>query len=468
MFPWSDLELDPASASERDVKRAYAKKLKVCRPDQDPEGFRKLHDAYTAALEEIQWGSGTQIEDSQSILLSNLAPASFSQTELTEPSAPQEDEISLPFSSPAIPTSISLIEEAFWALDAALGSGQSGIADLVRGVEGLLYEHPDQVQLWGQRMHDLITRFGDHPDLRLRPEAMLFELEHGGCAASYAIIDRLDRQAGVDGLSSLARLFISNKGRIANQGTGLAAAHLACALAFWAQDTSSAVADLAYENLDRGERELHMQYIDRNAAMAEFLQLAPSGLKSFWRQQLLGNSTRESWDGPDGQLALRWIQSASLTPHIYQTLFNLIPKELSAAFKRKAAPPISQSSGQGGTTLQWEQAPAPKPSPRPILPQTSISIPFRFAGLLIFLLVKAALLVGTCNKSSSDSPNLPAPRLDLQSGKPARSPFVIPSTKVNEEPVDSVDFKDLLSTPEGRTLINPDPRSRPDHPTPRK
>ena len=41
-------------ADERDVKRTYAKQLKVTRPDEDPEGFQRLHDAYRYALEHVR------------------------------------------------------------------------------------------------------------------------------------------------------------------------------------------------------------------------------------------------------------------------------------------------------------------------------------------------------------------------------------------------------------------------------
>ena len=39
------LELDQ-TADERAVKRAYAKRLRVTRPDEDPVAFQHLHEAY--------------------------------------------------------------------------------------------------------------------------------------------------------------------------------------------------------------------------------------------------------------------------------------------------------------------------------------------------------------------------------------------------------------------------------------
>ncbi len=39
-----------ADASELDIKRAYARLLKACRPDEDPVAFQQLHDDYQSAL----------------------------------------------------------------------------------------------------------------------------------------------------------------------------------------------------------------------------------------------------------------------------------------------------------------------------------------------------------------------------------------------------------------------------------
>jgi len=49
MTPWTLLQIDPTDDS-RVIKRAYAKLLKQHRPDEDPDGFQRLHQAYKRAL----------------------------------------------------------------------------------------------------------------------------------------------------------------------------------------------------------------------------------------------------------------------------------------------------------------------------------------------------------------------------------------------------------------------------------
>lgn len=51
---WSVLEL-PDDADARTIKRSYARLLKIFRPDEDPEGFQRLREAYEKALAVAQW-----------------------------------------------------------------------------------------------------------------------------------------------------------------------------------------------------------------------------------------------------------------------------------------------------------------------------------------------------------------------------------------------------------------------------
>lgn len=52
---WSELGLDEATTDNVIIKRAYARLLKQARPDDDPEGYQRLREAYDAALEQARW-----------------------------------------------------------------------------------------------------------------------------------------------------------------------------------------------------------------------------------------------------------------------------------------------------------------------------------------------------------------------------------------------------------------------------
>ncbi|SDC33092.1 Tetratricopeptide repeat-containing protein [Terribacillus halophilus] len=49
MSIWDVLELEPTD-DKKIIKKAYASKLRICRPDDDPEGYQELREAYEKAL----------------------------------------------------------------------------------------------------------------------------------------------------------------------------------------------------------------------------------------------------------------------------------------------------------------------------------------------------------------------------------------------------------------------------------
>ena len=55
--PFAALGLVRGEATERDVKKAYAAKLKSVRPDDDPEGFMALRQHFEHALSQAKWAA---------------------------------------------------------------------------------------------------------------------------------------------------------------------------------------------------------------------------------------------------------------------------------------------------------------------------------------------------------------------------------------------------------------------------
>jgi hypothetical protein len=65
MNPFAELGLEQ-DADEREVKRAYAAALRQARPDQDPERFQRVNEAYRACLDWLAWRRHYDAQDDES------------------------------------------------------------------------------------------------------------------------------------------------------------------------------------------------------------------------------------------------------------------------------------------------------------------------------------------------------------------------------------------------------------------
>ena len=58
-WPWNELGL-PGPAGLPDIRSAYAQKLKTAHPEEDPEGFQRLHAAYQEASRQARRARSAQ------------------------------------------------------------------------------------------------------------------------------------------------------------------------------------------------------------------------------------------------------------------------------------------------------------------------------------------------------------------------------------------------------------------------
>lgn len=61
-WPWAVLGIDRTS-DVAEVRRAYARLLKQCSPEDDPEGFQSLRAAYESALQQARWVAEEEAEE---------------------------------------------------------------------------------------------------------------------------------------------------------------------------------------------------------------------------------------------------------------------------------------------------------------------------------------------------------------------------------------------------------------------
>ncbi len=187
MNAWEVLGLSRAEARDpATVKRAYAKQLKAHRPDRDPEGFRRVHDAYQALTGPMaRW----ILQDDQDEAVAEAAPAAVaaSTVETSGPPGPPpqdpQDRIDTPplgtptlipavapvatqgspsavtaspapATRPAIP---SALDRAWRRLEGLLArDGQPGEAEVVGAARDILQVVPDRLAA-GRRIAALLA-----------------------------------------------------------------------------------------------------------------------------------------------------------------------------------------------------------------------------------------------------------------------------------------------------------------------
>lgn len=127
---WLGLEAD---ADERAVKRAYAQRLRVTRPDEDPVGFQQLHEAYQSALawlkfrDEFLPGTETveeedappppEVDRRPSEALTERPPLPLPPAAVTAPSQPTPDENSFARTAIRKARRVSPEEMSRWLLE---------------------------------------------------------------------------------------------------------------------------------------------------------------------------------------------------------------------------------------------------------------------------------------------------------------------------------------------------------------
>ena len=108
MSPWAILDMAPTH-DIREIKRAYARLLKANRPDDNPDGFQRLHQAYKSALSlaetqpapvatpSLQHSEPLELSPEQQAAWTVTlppAPVAEPQAPVEEPPAPAEEAVS--------------------------------------------------------------------------------------------------------------------------------------------------------------------------------------------------------------------------------------------------------------------------------------------------------------------------------------------------------------------------------------
>lgn len=214
---WGILGLAPGS--DRDtVRRAYAKKLRVTNPEDDPEGFMALRQAYESALEQLRWAEEDAVYDAETATDSDVTGPSLPPDTPATGSyfpdfPPQTPAISAETSaSPAISPEMAAFQSLRAADEADLRARQQALiaaldapwapdADALLGLFHAVLAAPllaeiavrARIEAW---LAEVIANNIPRADPLVRPAVDHFGWEeqasHGRSHAIYAVLQRLE------------------------------------------------------------------------------------------------------------------------------------------------------------------------------------------------------------------------------------------------------------------------------------
>lgn len=346
---WELLGLDPDAARQRDVKRAYARLIKIHRPDADPDNFRRVHEAYREAL---AWLKECEAEGDASEIFSDEIAFEYENParpedlpaetacEDAQPLESQRDRRS-PGVPPALPASFASARNAL--ADALENPDKTDLAGpfaafrqaSLAGAD-LTCQWVDALEGWAE-MHfvDLARQLSSDDVLRL------IDACRGDLPRS--VMDFWHSQADYRRLVALAKLLLARVPPPDHPVAVFCMAQLAGLLAFSHANGAEKLADKAYPHLPPGSREWVMERLDRRLAAGKHFRGLDPRQARFWEHRLFdaGDETFD-WSTPSAQAALSYLtmnrrSDWSGLPMIRSVVPELIFSDLERRLRRRGA-----------------------------------------------------------------------------------------------------------------------------------
>ena len=360
--PWQILSLSPTEATEKDVKIAYAKLIKIHRPDTDPEGFQRVRMAYEEALEQLRNG----LPDEEFVPM----------TWVNSPEDLPEDPIeSLPY---------EVTQAADRLREVVRIKHRSG----AESVLWELYNATRQAQVPGHLVGTLVLQiFGDELPFWINaiPMEFIFDLVLlGDIQFAHAAFESWWKVGSFSRGQELAQKLLQAAPTMVGEEMGLILAAAGIYCGFWFPQLARDLGQAAFKLVGAGARDNVLQQLDQQVMLGQLFEGMPFEQRVFWRERLR-EPDAESWKTDQG----REILAAALRSRGLQwPAWNLVGEQL---------------PGWVRSRLQERQKAA---STRTTYRSSGSSGSGRFAWLLVPVLITFFRVIGTL------STNTPVPHLD--------------------------------------------------------
>jgi len=295
--PWQFLILDPNTATEKDVKAAYARLLKQHRPDKDPAGFRKLREAYEAALEAVQRRNATP------------APPVIGAGQETMPEEAPEAatplSMPLPMGRDALPETL---RPAYDDLEHAIASENT---EQMQAAVQRFEMDCRQAGVSGAELAGALQKaFHDDPKLTARgmTDTVLVKLaEEGQMNFCHVIVSAWQEADNTVRLVEYGNALLKRCAFLSSSDGAVLMARIGLVVALEHPLDATRLANAAFPHLPVEGREHMMNQLERGIALGNLFSDLPPDQRPFWFRQLRADSGGQDWSTPEAKKAVNYL-----------------------------------------------------------------------------------------------------------------------------------------------------------------
>lgn len=296
--PWSVLGLDGNTATERDIKKAYARLIKLHRPDTDPEEFRRIHDAYQMAL---VWRMNRDAATEES-----------SDDSLEKRDVIESVEIAGNFESAkevVLPPNNEL-SHADSAMAAAIERGDhKAMGDAMDLFRNGVAEKPELVSQWQASMVRLFPN--DLPLLGhlMTPQDLQLMID-GDCEElPQPVMVEWHHRRVTQKLLELAARLLDKAADHESPVRAFAQARLSLLTSFANHRISERLANAVFPKLPPARRDHIMGEIDQRLSLGKVFSMLPQPTRLFFEARLFAGDETVDWSTPEAKRALNEVRA---------------------------------------------------------------------------------------------------------------------------------------------------------------
>jgi hypothetical protein len=282
---WQILALDASTATEKDVKTAYARLLKQHRPDADPEGFQRVRQAFEAALAALK-GTATPADpqDQRAPLDYVVTPAAPSHA----PATPSHAPVAAP-AEPEIAQAAARIREAATTRIRQKVREALAAFDEMAAQRGL--PHTEQALTLG-------AAFSAAPNLLAElcgVDRLVRHMEAGDTSLPHAVLRLWSNDGDTKRLQEVAHVLLKRGNLAATELGATVLVHVAVALGAWEPAIAEELSRKAFPHLAAAERTELTATADHEILLGRVFTGFPKDHKRFWLGFVRGAGVRTNW-----------------------------------------------------------------------------------------------------------------------------------------------------------------------------